>query len=419
MIQEEQLFTFAFESNVISPKIKPILRLGEYFPEDKIENHCLMLNEEDFSLPSPIEKDQIKKVKKRKVTERAVFSDLLSGDSPLPKQKYFNNSDTIDAFDYESSTFEQGWNDYTNKISKDTFVLENDLSASTRRSSYCTMRTSFPYGDRNSNMCSTRESLPYITSPSMSKEFDWNEEDEKNLLSWKQNSNEFSGFQINEIPELNEAAYEISRQSQFAYEESKTHPSINEENRKESLLGSKRLGNPINKIIKVIKENNVDPHVYRDELLGLVKTDEHEPQEQYVQKKLVFKSKKESYTAAMKKASKKNCCSCKQSHCLKLYCECFKVGDYCHDCTCPNCLNRTKFEALRQQSITHLKNKNKNAFKPVVCKDKDEDKEKHIKGCKCKNSNCKKNYCECYQNGIGCSSGCKCTNCLNGKESNQ
>jgi hypothetical protein len=37
------------------------------------------------------------------------------------------------------------------------------------------------------------------------------------------------------------------------------------------------------------------------------------------------------------------------------------------------------------------------------------------KGCNCKNSECKKKYCECFQNGLLCSSKCRCLNCKNGK----
>ena len=129
-------------------------------------------------------------------------------------------------------------------------------------------------------------------------------------------------------------------------------------------------------------------------------------------------NRKKSSCISLKKVNstlKKNCCSCKQSHCLKLYCECFKMEVYCIDCTCPQCFNRENFEVLRQQSINHLKNKSKHAFKSVVTKDEKNNIEKHIKGCKCKNSNCKKNYCECFQNGMSCSDICKCLNCSNGK----
>lgn len=424
MIQEEQLLlSFTQECNSISPNLKPTLCLRDYFVEEKINDDYLMLKEDDFTLPKPQEKDQLRK--KRKVTDLSIFSDCLDNGSPIPHTKFVNLPDCSRVSDFCSSKFKPDWIDYPYKIPIDSFGAD-DATGSTRRSSYCTSNTTFPFVDRSVNMGSTNETLPYISSPSMSKEFDWNEDDDKNFLCWKQSS------PFTEYTDLPTSAAESFHQHNYAspqetcYEDNANMSYYNKRqdsnsSKKDGLLSLKRLGNPINKVLKIIKENNVDPNVYKDELLSLVKTGDTNQEKEKVKeestKKLLFKSKKESYSSAMRKASKKNCCSCKQSHCLKLYCECFKVGDYCSDCTCPNCLNRTNFEDLRQQSINHLKMKNKNAFKPVVSKD--QDKEKHIKGCKCKNSNCKKNYCECYQNGIGCSSGCKCTNCLNGKESDQ
>ena len=35
------------------------------------------------------------------------------------------------------------------------------------------------------------------------------------------------------------------------------------------------------------------------------------------------------------------------------------------------------------------------------------------KGCNCKKSACKKNYCDCFRSGIGCSSACRCEGCEN------
>ena len=32
-------------------------------------------------------------------------------------------------------------------------------------------------------------------------------------------------------------------------------------------------------------------------------------------------------------------CSCKQSRCIKLYCDCFSVMKYCDGCTCKDCEN--------------------------------------------------------------------------------
>jgi hypothetical protein len=51
----------------------------------------------------------------------------------------------------------------------------------------------------------------------------------------------------------------------------------------------------------------------------------------------------------------KKCCSCVKSHCLKLYCDCFKKENYCLNCTCPYCLNQKKYEIIRQKSISYLK----------------------------------------------------------------
>jgi hypothetical protein len=40
------------------------------------------------------------------------------------------------------------------------------------------------------------------------------------------------------------------------------------------------------------------------------------------------------------KPVKKKCCTCKNSQCLKLYCECLKHGETCGpECSCVNCKN--------------------------------------------------------------------------------
>jgi hypothetical protein len=44
-------------------------------------------------------------------------------------------------------------------------------------------------------------------------------------------------------------------------------------------------------------------------------------------------------------------CNCKRSNCLKLYCECFASGVYCHKhCNCVNCFNNQVSSQLRVMS---------------------------------------------------------------------
>lgn len=104
-------------------------------------------------------------------------------------------------------------------------------------------------------------------------------------------------------------------------------------------------------------------------------------------------------------------CNCRNSKCLKLYCDCLRNGNTCLNCNCTDCENY-EGSKLREEKINKIKKKNPNAFQPLFEKTLNNEK-MHSKGCNCKRSNCLKNYCECHQNGIVCGKLCNCYECKN------
>ncbi|XP_043084479.1 spexin prohormone 2 isoform X2 [Puntigrus tetrazona] len=111
-------------------------------------------------------------------------------------------------------------------------------------------------------------------------------------------------------------------------------------------------------------------------------------------------------------------CNCTKSQCLKLYCECFANGDACDNCKCLNCYNNAEHNLERSQAIKVCLDRNPGAFQRKIGGSKQGNvKGCHKKGCNCKRSGCLKNYCECYEAKIMCTSTCKCVGCRNYKES--
>ncbi|EEY66709.1 uncharacterized protein PITG_17260 [Phytophthora infestans T30-4] len=103
-------------------------------------------------------------------------------------------------------------------------------------------------------------------------------------------------------------------------------------------------------------------------------------------------------------------CSCKKSNCLKLYCECLAAQRMCdHRCNCEGCKNCSETLAERERAVAAILDRNPLAFQPKVASGSSQ----HLRGCNCRKSGCMKNYCECHQAGVACTSRCACHQCRN------
>lgn len=110
-------------------------------------------------------------------------------------------------------------------------------------------------------------------------------------------------------------------------------------------------------------------------------------------------------------------CTCRLSKCVKMYCDCFAAGQYCSsECGCTDCDNHAAQESYILGIRSRIKHRNPHAFSDKIFQSKAGYK-RHSHGCKCSKSKCLKRYCECFREGMKCSSLCQCTDCHNGQKS--
>ena len=110
---------------------------------------------------------------------------------------------------------------------------------------------------------------------------------------------------------------------------------------------------------------------------------------------------------SMSNVKKGMSCNCKNSGCLKRYCECFSRMKYCDEnCQCKNCFNVRQHEQERSNAIRYYLIKSPVSFKKI-------NMDLNNVVCNCKKSNCLKNYCECFQLGMKCTYNCGCVDCKN------
>lgn len=109
-------------------------------------------------------------------------------------------------------------------------------------------------------------------------------------------------------------------------------------------------------------------------------------------------------------------CNCVKSRCLKLYCDCFAILKFCDAtlCNCKDCYNCEDRAEIRNEAVKATKERNALAFQNKIS-----DKAGHATGCRCKQSQCLKKYCECYNGGAYCGASCRCLSCQNFSGSNE
>ena len=123
-----------------------------------------------------------------------------------------------------------------------------------------------------------------------------------------------------------------------------------------------------------------------------------------------------------KEISNKITCTCSRIKCNKKYCACFAAGKFCQGCNCKDCCNTPENNNYDNKSINIINNNNVNNININNENNSKEDysqrrilpeKKMQIIECNCTKSKCLKKYCECFKNGFGCGSLCRCIGCAN------
>jgi len=119
-------------------------------------------------------------------------------------------------------------------------------------------------------------------------------------------------------------------------------------------------------------------------------------------------------TARSKTVGVKSTALVNKSECSKLYCDCFRNNSFCSpSCSCTSWFNMEMNTEPLEKIRRKIRAKNPSAF---VQSSPAQQKESPLitnKPCRCKRSQCMKNYCECRQMGRVCCALCSCKDCAN------
>lgn len=109
-------------------------------------------------------------------------------------------------------------------------------------------------------------------------------------------------------------------------------------------------------------------------------------------------------------------CNCRNSQCLKMYCDCLKRGEFCVGCNCVGCENHADSQ-IRPKKLGNLSEKSKKTPTGAVAGAPEDLRARVARnGCNCRKNACLKKYCECHQFGLRCGRACRCLTCQNGRE---